>query len=104
MKEQKERFLARLDDPKKQWKFNPNDVLEREHWDSYMKAYEEMLEATSTEESPWYIIPADQKWLSRVLVSIIIARRIESLAIQYPKPTEEVMKALLDAKKRLMKE
>jgi PPK2 family polyphosphate:nucleotide phosphotransferase len=104
MKEQKERFLARLDDPRKQWKFNPNDVLEREHWDSYMKAYEDMLEATSTEDSPWYVIPADQKWLSRVLVSIIIAQRIESLDIQYPKPSEEVMKALQDAKKKLMKE
>jgi PPK2 family polyphosphate:nucleotide phosphotransferase len=102
--EQKERFLARLNDPKKQWKFNPADVVEREFWDSYMKAYKDMLSATSTEESPWFIIPADQKWLSRTLVSNIITQTIESLNIHFPKPSEEAMKALEDAKRRLMKE
>ena len=102
--EQKKRFMARLDDPKKQWKFNPADLLERDHWDSYMKAYENMLGATSTKESPWYIIPADQKWLTRTLVSYIITQKIESLDIQYPKPSEEMVKALDEAKKKLMKE
>lgn len=101
LKEQKERFLARLDDPNKQWKFNPADVVEREHWESYMKAYEDMLSATSTEESPWYVIPADQKWLTRTLVSYIITQKIESLNIQQPRPSEEMMKALDEAKKKL---
>jgi len=101
LKEQKERFLARLDDPNKQWKFNPADVMEREHWDSYIKAYEDMLSSTSTEESPWYVIPADQKWLTRTLVSYIITQKIESLNIQQPRPSEEMMKALDEAKKKL---
>lgn len=103
-KEQKERFLARLDDPNKQWKFNPADVVERDHWDSYMKAYEDMIGATNTEESPWHIIPADQKWLSRTLVADIIADQIESLELKFPKPSEEAMKALEDAKEKLLKE
>ena len=102
--EQKKRLLARLDDPDKQWKFNPADLVERDHWDSYMEVYEDMLGATSTRESPWYIIPADQKWLTRTLVSYIITQKIESLDIQYPKPSKEIVKALDEAKKKLMKE
>jgi PPK2 family polyphosphate:nucleotide phosphotransferase len=102
--EQKERFLDRLNDPHKLWKFNPADVTEREQWDSYMKAYEDMLSSTSTKNAPWYIIPADQKWLSRTLVANIITHAIESLNIKFPKPSEEMMKALDDAKSRLMKE
>jgi hypothetical protein len=66
-----------------------------------MKAYEDMLSATSTEESPWYVIPADQKWLTRTLVSYIITQKIESLNIQQPRPSEEMMKALDEAKKKL---
>ncbi|HEY3420648.1 MAG TPA: polyphosphate kinase 2 family protein [Methanomassiliicoccales archaeon] len=104
LEEQKERFLARLDDPKKQWKFNPADIKERDLWDDYTKAYEKMLSATSTEEAPWYIIPADQKWLARTLISSIMARTIESLHLQYPQPSKEVKKALDEAKKRLKEE
>lgn len=102
--EQKKRFLARLEDPSKQWKFNPADVKERGHWDSYMEAYEEMLSSTSTKDAPWYLIPADQKWLARTLVANIITRTIESLDLQFPKPTEEMMKALDEAKRGLMEE
>ena len=102
--EQKERFLARLNDPEKLWKFNPADVGERDHWDSYMAAYEDMLRATNTKAAPWYIIPADQKWLSRALIATIITQTIESLDIHYPKPSEEMMKELEQAKKKLMKE
>jgi PPK2 family polyphosphate:nucleotide phosphotransferase len=102
--EQKQRFLDRLNDPNKMWKFNPADVTERDHWDDYMKAYEEMLGGTNTKAAPWYIIPADQKWLSRTLVSHIITRTIESLDIHYPKPSEETMKALDEAKRKLNKE
>jgi len=99
--EQKERFLARLDDPAKQWKFNPADIKERNLWDEYMKAYEKMLSGTSTKEAPWYIIPADQKWLARTLVSSITTRTIESLHLQYPKPSKEMMVQLEEAKKKL---
>jgi PPK2 family polyphosphate:nucleotide phosphotransferase len=102
--EQKERFLARLDDPGKQWKFNPADIKERGLWDEYMKAYEKMLSGTSTKEAPWYIIPADQKWLARALVSSIITRTIESLHLQYPRPSKEMMEALVEAKKKLKAE
>jgi PPK2 family polyphosphate:nucleotide phosphotransferase len=104
LEEQKERFMARLDDPTKQWKFNPADIKERDLWDDYAKAYEKMLSATSTEETPWYIIPADQKWLARTLVSNITTRTIEALHLQYPKPSKEVMAALDEAKKRLKEE
>jgi PPK2 family polyphosphate:nucleotide phosphotransferase len=102
--EQKERFLARLDDPDKQWKFNPDDVKERELWDDYKKAYEKLLSATSTKEAPWFIIPADQKWLARTLVSSITARTIESLHLQYPQPSKEEREALAGARERLMKD
>ncbi len=102
--EQKQRFLDRLDDPHKMWKFNPADVTERGHWDEYMEAYEELLGSTSTKAAPWYIIPADHKWLSRTLVSYIITRTIESLDIHYPKPSEEMMKQLEEAKRKLKSE
>jgi PPK2 family polyphosphate:nucleotide phosphotransferase len=102
--EQKERFLARLNDPDKLWKFNPADVAERDHWDEYRKAYEDMLGGTSTKAAPWYVIPADQKWLSRALVALIITRTIESLDIHYPRPSEETMKQLEEAKRKLKKE
>jgi PPK2 family polyphosphate:nucleotide phosphotransferase len=102
--EQKERFLARLDDPAKQWKFSPADIKERSLWDDYMKAYEKMLSGTSTNEAPWYIIPADQKWLARTLVSSIITRTIESLHLQFPRPSKEMMVALEEGKKKLKEE
>src|SRR5687767_3080921 len=67
--EQKKRFLARLDEPDKHWKFSPDDVRERQHWDEYMRAYEAMLTATSTDWAPWYVVPADHKWITRAVVS-----------------------------------
>jgi PPK2 family polyphosphate:nucleotide phosphotransferase len=102
--EQKERFLSRLNDPNKLWKFNPSDVSERSHWNDYMDAYEEMLRSTSTKKAPWYVIPADQKWLSRTLVANIVSNRIESMDLQYPKPSEEVKKELDQARLVLMRE
>jgi len=104
LKEQKERLLARLNDPNKQWKFDPNDLDERERWNDYMKAYEEMIEETSTKEASWNILPADQKWLAQTLFANIINRKLESMDLQLPKLSDEVMKALDDAKKRLMDE
>ena len=73
--EQKKRFLERIDRPDKNWKFSPQDVVERQHWDAYQKAYEEMLSQTSTEDAPWYVVPADRKWFTRLVISGVITRR-----------------------------
>lgn len=104
LKEQKERLLARLNEPDKNWKFDPNDIRERDLWDDYMKAYGELIMATNTEEAPWHIIPADQKWLARTLVANIISHELDSMDLQVPKLSEELIKALEDAKKKLMEE
>jgi PPK2 family polyphosphate:nucleotide phosphotransferase len=86
--EQKKRFLSRLDQPEKNWKFSVNDVKERQHWDEYMKAYEDALEATSTDEAPWYVIPADHKWFTRLAVADVIVEALEGLDLRYPKVSE----------------
>ena len=83
-KEQKKRFLERLNNPAKNWKFSLRDVHERKHWDQYQQAYEDMLNATSTEASPWYIIPADKKWFMRACVADIITTEIQKLNLKYP--------------------
>lgn len=82
--EQKKRFLERIDDPAKNWKFSSNDVSERRHWDDYMKAYGDMLSATSTEHAPWFVIPADRKWFMRYAVSNIIINRMKDMKLDYP--------------------
>jgi PPK2 family polyphosphate:nucleotide phosphotransferase len=87
--EQRQRFLDRLNEPGKLWKFSSADLKERGHWDEYQKVYGEMLQATSTEAAPWYVIPADRKWFSRAAIADIIARRIEDLGLEPPQPTEE---------------
>jgi PPK2 family polyphosphate:nucleotide phosphotransferase len=102
--EQRRRFLARLDDPDKNWKFALGDVKEREHWDSYMRAYEEMIAATSTEHAPWYIIPADHKWFMRMAVADAIVEGLEGLKLQYPQVDEEKRKELHSARALLVKE
>jgi PPK2 family polyphosphate:nucleotide phosphotransferase len=96
--EQKKRFLARIAEPEKNWKFSARDVKEREHWDDYMNAYPEAIEATSTDRSPWYIIPADKKWFTRLAVSEVIVQKLESLELSYPVITEEQRAELQDAK------
>lgn len=103
-KEQKERFLERLENPQKYWKFSAADIAERGSWDDYMKAYGEALGATSTEWAPWYIIPSDHKWVARAIVADILVSRIKSLNLRYPGLTPEQMQALAEAKKRLEKE
>jgi PPK2 family polyphosphate:nucleotide phosphotransferase len=100
-KEQRERFFARLEDPHKQWKFTPADLAERAHWREYMKAYEDALGATSTECAPWYVIPANHKWIARAAVASILADTIHSLNLKYPKVNEEQRKVLIQAKKQL---
>jgi len=87
--EQKQRFLDRLDEPGKQWKFNPRDVAERRHWDAYMHAYEEALNATSRPWAPWYAIPADDKRYMRARVAEIIIATLESIGLEYPEPSDE---------------
>ena len=82
--EQRKRFLARLDEPEKNWKFAAADVEERRHWDDYMKAYEDALEATSTEQAPWYVIPADHKWFTRLAVADVIVEALEEIDPRFP--------------------
>lgn len=93
--EQKRRFLARLDDPHKHWKFDPNDLRERALWDDYMQAYEQALAATSRDYAPWYAIPADNKPFMRAEVASILRRTLESLALKYPEMPEDE-KPLID--------
>ncbi len=100
-KEQKKRFLDRLDHPDKNWKFSAADVHEREYWDSYMKAYEEMIAHTSSKQAPWYVIPADNKWFTRVAVAAAIVETMESLNLEYPKVSAEAKKQLAEARKEL---
>ncbi|MFM7206497.1 MAG: polyphosphate kinase 2 family protein [Planctomycetaceae bacterium] len=95
-KEQRKRFLARIDEPDKHWKFSPADVAERQHWDAYMRAYEEALSATSTEHAPWYVVPADRKWVSRAVVAAVLAETIRGLKLEWP--------AVDDAKRRQIEE
>jgi PPK2 family polyphosphate:nucleotide phosphotransferase len=92
--EQRRRLLARLDDPSKNWKFSMSDATEREYWDQYIAAYESMLSGTSTDHAPWYIIPADHKWFSRVAIGDILVSTLESLDLHYPKPNAEQEKSL----------
>ena len=84
-KEQKKRFLERLDDPAKNWKFSMKDVQEREHWDDYMRAYEDMIRNTATKQAPWYVVPADNKWFARMVVSQVIIDALEDLDLTFPK-------------------
>ena len=99
--EQRRRFLARLSDPAKQWKFSDADLDEREHWDAYQEVFEECLRNTSTSWAPWWVIPADHKWVARALVSAILTRTIEDLGLKMPMVTREGLKRLTAAQRRL---
>ena len=99
--EQKKRFLARLDEPEKNWKFSVADAKERQHWDRYMDAYEDAIEATSTEEAPWYVIPADHKWFMRMAVAEVIVETLESLDLEFPVLSDEKRNELDQARKLL---
>jgi PPK2 family polyphosphate:nucleotide phosphotransferase len=102
--EQKQRFLDRINDPTKNWKYSETDVKERDHWRDYMAAYEDALNHTSTAWAPWYIIPADHKWFTRALVADIIIKKLESLGLSYPTVSEEQKQNLLKAKQLLESE
>ncbi len=101
--EQKRRFLARLDEPAKNWKFSAADLKERGYWDDYMQAYDEMIQATSTEKAPWYVVPADNKWFAHLVVASAIIETLQSLKVGFPEVTTEQRKALDEARAQLEK-
>jgi polyphosphate kinase 2 (PPK2 family) len=100
--EQQRRFLARIDDPNKNWKFSANDAKARDYWDDYMKAYEETIRNTATGYAPWYVVPADNKWFTRVVVAAAVIEGLSSLHLAYPKLDKEQQKELEAAKHTLM--
>jgi len=100
-KEQKKRFLDRLDQPEKNWKFSASDIHERQYWDDYMKAYEDMIAHTASGHAPWYVAPADNKWFTRVVVAAVIVDTLEDLKLTYPEVDAEKRKALQAARKLL---
>jgi PPK2 family polyphosphate:nucleotide phosphotransferase len=101
-KEQKRRFLARLEEPEKNWKFSAADIRERQYWDAYQEAYEDMIRHTASEHAPWYVVPADNKWFTRLVVSTVIVATLESLDLAYPKVDEAKRRELEAAKKALL--
>lgn len=103
-KEQKKRFLERIDDTTKNWKFSLSDLKERGFWEDYQKAYEEALSATSTEYAPWFVIPADDKWFARLSIAAIIHRQFEKLELSYPTVSEKQKEELQKAKAHLLEE
>jgi len=102
--EQRRRFLARIDEPAKRWKFSMNDVTERKLWDKYMAAYEEMIRQTSTPEARWFVVPADHKWFARLVVAAVLVQELGALGLDFPKVEGEALKELRKAEKALKAE
>lgn len=103
-KEQKKRFMERLNEPEKNWKFSSADARERQFWDTYMAAYEDMIRHTASEHAPWYVVPADNKWFTRLVVSAAIVNELEKLNLKFPKVDDAKLKELAVARKTLMNE
>ncbi len=99
--EQKRRFLDRLNNPDKHWKFSVNDLKERKRWDDYQQAFEDAINATASSDAPWYVVPADNKWIMRMIVSTVITETIRSLNLEYPKVPEDMEQVLDEARKEL---
>lgn len=99
--EQKKRFMSRLDKPEKHWKFSASDVRERRYWDDYMQAYDDAIRATASEGAPWFVVPADTKWFTRLVVAAAIVEAVEKLDLEYPKVTSKQMKDLAAARQEL---
>jgi PPK2 family polyphosphate:nucleotide phosphotransferase len=99
--EQKRRFMSRLDQPTKNWKFSAGDVAERRHWTAYQRAYEDVIRATSTPEAPWYVVPADHKWFTRLVVAAAIVDALAELGLHYPEVTAPQRRALAAARREL---
>lgn len=102
-KEQKKRFLARLDEPEKHWKFSEADIHERDYWDDYQKAYEEMIQHTASKEAPWYVVPADNKWFTHLVVAAAVVETLEELGLSYPKVDAVKLKEIKAARLMLSK-
>jgi len=103
-REQKRRFLERLDNPEKNWKFSAADVNERKCWDDYQSAYEKMIRNTASKHAPWVVVPADNKWFSRLLVVATVVDALSGMKLEYPKLSEEKLTELRAARKELEKE
>jgi PPK2 family polyphosphate:nucleotide phosphotransferase len=101
-KEQKKRFLERIEEPEKNWKFSANDATEREYWKDYMEAYEDMIRNTATKHAPWYVVPADNKWFTRVVVAAAVIDTLDALDLEYPQVSDSKLKELAAAKKGLL--
>lgn len=101
-KEQKRRFMERIDDSQKNWKFSANDAKERDFWDDYMRGYEEMIQETATKHAPWYVVPANNKWFTRVVVAAAVIDTLADLKLAYPKVGPEKLKELAAARKVLV--
>jgi len=102
--EQRRRFIARLDEPDKQWKFEPADLTARQNWDAYMHAYEEFIRHTATPEAPWHVVPADNKWFTRLVVAAALILRLKSLELEYPQPSPALRRKLRAARAALERE
>jgi polyphosphate kinase 2 (PPK2 family) len=102
--EQKQRFLDRIEEPNKNWKFSSGDLAERKLWDNYMKAYEDAINETATKHAPWYIIPADKKWYTRLTVSQIIADKLKEMKLTFPSLPKAELALLAEYKKQLLEE
>jgi PPK2 family polyphosphate:nucleotide phosphotransferase len=102
--EQERRFMERIENPEKNWKFSASDVKERQYWDDYMEAFEDMIRNTATENAPWYVVPADNKWFTRLVVAAAIIDALASLGLHYPKVDEKKLEELAAAKKTLLSE
>ena len=102
--EQKRRFLDRIEDPDRNWKFSGSDAAERAHWKEYMKGYEEMIRATATRDAPWYVVPADNKWYTRIVVAAAVVDALASLDLRYPKVGKSKLAELAKAKEALLAE
>jgi PPK2 family polyphosphate:nucleotide phosphotransferase len=102
--EQKKRFLKRLDNPEKNWKFSPSDVHERKFWPDYMRSFEEAIRATASEHAPWYVVPADHRWFTRLVVAAAIVETVEGLDLAYPKVSAEQKKELAAVRAALVRE
>src|SRR5437868_3948052 len=100
--EQKGRFLERLENPEKNWKFSANDIKERAYWGDYMTAYEDMIRHTSTPEAPWYVVPADNTWFTRIVVAAAVIETLDALKLHYPKVSKEKLKDLAAAQRVLI--
>ena len=101
-KEQKKRFLARIDDADKNWKFSPSDFKERQFWDEYMEAYDDMIRHTATKHAPWYVVPADNKWFTRIVVAAAIIDSLWSLDLEFPQVDDQRRAELLEIRKQLI--